>query len=106
MDDVVADMLHTSLFDQAEGVRWQMSEIPWARIDRDAVTEPLRALVKEIAFAELTTFSATRRFMTDFADDVDFTQWISVWFYEESKHPQALLRWLRHVGVSVDDRFI
>jgi hypothetical protein len=106
MDDLIADMLHTPLFDQAERVRWRMSEIPWDRIDRAAASEPLRALVKEIAFAELTTFSATRRFMTDLADDVDFTQWISVWFYEETKHPQALLRWLHHLGVGVDDKFI
>ena len=106
MDDLVADMLHTPLFDQAESVRWRMSDIPWDRIDRVAASESLRSLVKEIAFAELTTFSATRRFMTDFAADVDFTQWISVWFYEESKHPQALLRWLHHLGVGVDDKFI
>jgi len=106
MDDLVADMLHTPLFDQAEGVRWRMSDIPWERIDRAAASEPLRSLVKEIAFAELTTFSATRRFMTELADDVDFTQWISVWFYEESKHPHALLRWLHHLGVGVDDKFI
>jgi hypothetical protein len=49
---------------------------------------------------------ADHPFMTDLADDVDFTQWISVWFYEETKHPQALLRWLHHLGVGVDDKFI
>ena len=36
------------------------------------------------------------------ADDVDFTEWVSIWFYEETKHPDALLRWLGSFGVTVD----
>lgn len=106
MDNLVAEMLHTPLFDQAEAVRWRMADIPWAAIDPAAASPDLRRLVREIAFSELTTFSATRRFMADFADDVDLTQWIAVWFYEETKHPNALLRWLHQLGVGVDDQFV
>jgi hypothetical protein len=106
MNDVIGDALYTRLFDEAERVRWELADIPWDRIARDAVTPELCELVREIAYSELTTTTATRRFLTELSDDVDFTQWISVWFYEETKHPQALLRWLRHVGWTVDERFV
>lgn len=106
MNDLVAETLHTPLFDRAEAVRWRMGDIPWSKIDPERAPQPLRDLVRQIAYSELTTFSATRRFMTELADDVDLTQWIAVWFYEESKHPHALLRWLHHLGVGVDEQFI
>jgi hypothetical protein len=99
-------MLYTPLFDQAEVVRWRMADIPWSSIDHSAVTPALSRLVRDVAFSEQTTFGATRRFLTDLADDVDLTQWIAVWFYEETKHPAVLLRWLHHLGIPVDDRFV
>jgi Rubrerythrin len=106
MNDVIAESLCYRLSDEAERVRWRMEDIPWAEIDRERAGPDLRALVREIAFSELTTTTATRRFLTELGDDPDFTQWISVWFYEETKHPQVLLRWLHHVGVTVDDKFL
>lgn len=106
MNDLIGEMLHTPLFDQAEVVRWRMADIAWHAIDREAVTPALCDLVRAVASSEQTTFAATRRFLTDLADDVDLTQWIAVWFYEETKHPNVLLRWLRQVGVVVDDRFV
>lgn len=106
MNDVIADSLFGRLFDDAERARWRMEDIAFDRIDRAQVTPPLIALVKDIVFGELTTMTATRRFLTELANDVDFTQWLSVWFYEETKHPQVLLRWLHHVGASVDEQFM
>ena len=38
MDDLIGEMLHTALFDQAEAVRWRMADIAWHAIDREAVT--------------------------------------------------------------------
>jgi hypothetical protein len=106
VNDLIGEMLHTPLFDQAEAVRWRMADIPWDAIDREAATPELCRLVRDVAFSEQTTFAATRRFLTDLADDVDLTQWIAVWFYEETKHPNVLLRWLRQLGIVVDDRFV
>ena len=91
------------LFDEAERARWRMDELPWQSLRVDAVTPELLALVREIVISEATTFSATQRFLQEFADDVDFTSWISVWFYEETKHPQVLLRWLSRFGMGVDE---
>jgi hypothetical protein len=104
--DVVGEALCYRLFDEAERVRWRVEDVPWDRIDRERAGPGLRALVRETAYSELTTTTATRRFLTDLADDVDFTQWVAVWFYEESKHPQVLLRWLHRVGETVDEQFI
>jgi hypothetical protein len=106
MDDVVRDQLCYTLSARAERARWRMDEIAWDQIDPAKASEELRGLVKEIAFSELTTTSATRRFLDELADDTDFTQWISVWFYEETRHPQVLLRWLSQLGVTVGDQFM
>lgn len=106
MNDLVGESALIPLFDQAEAVRWRMSDIPWAKIDASAAPDELRTLIREVAFSELTTFTATKRFMADCADDVDLTQWIAVWFYEESKHAQVLLRWLHALGIGVDDAFM
>jgi hypothetical protein len=106
VNDVVADALCFRLSDEADRTRWRIDDIPWSRLDRARVTPELVALVRAIAFSELTTATATRRFLTELGDDVDFTQWVSVWFYEETRHPQVFLRWLHEVGVSVDDDFV
>ncbi|HEX5064269.1 MAG TPA: ferritin-like domain-containing protein, partial [Kofleriaceae bacterium] len=106
MNDVVREQLCFALSDQAERARWRMDDIAWDRVDPAKAPEPLRMLVKEAAFAELTTTSATRRFLDDLADDTDFTQWVSVWFFEETRHPQVLVRWLHQLGITVDARFM
>ena len=92
----------TGLFREAERVRWSLEDLPWHTVDRDRVTPELLQLVREIAASEATTFSATQRFLQDFADDVEFTNWMAVWFYEETKHPYVLVRWLRALGEDQD----
>jgi len=78
--DIIEDLLHYELFGAAERVRWRMEDIPWSEIDRSKVTPKALVLVRQIALAELTTYAATRRFLQEFSDDIDFTQWMSVWF--------------------------
>jgi len=98
-----ADAAFPRLFDEAERVRWRMEHVPWETLRRDLVTPELVQLVRDIVVSEATTFSATQRFLDDFADDVDFTSWLAVWFYEETKHPQVLMRWLEQLGERCDD---
>lgn len=100
------DGLYYRLFAEAENVRWKMRDYAWSSIARDQVPPSWRALVRETLIGELTTFSATERFFADFADDVDFTQWLTVWLYEETKHPSALLMWLDAFGEKFDSRFM
>lgn len=59
-----------------------------------------------MASSELTTFTASKKFLQEFGDDLDFSTWISTWFYEESRHPQVLLRWLERLGHTVDERWM
>ncbi|HLL24286.1 MAG TPA: hypothetical protein VK427_19280, partial [Kofleriaceae bacterium] len=69
MNDVVAESLCFTLADEAERARWHVDEIPWERLDPGRAPEPLRALVREAAYSELTTTSATRRFLDEMSDD-------------------------------------
>jgi hypothetical protein len=106
IQDIANELAYFSLFENAEKSRWQITEIPWDQIDKSKVDEELIALVKSIAAGEFTTFSATRSFMELFEEDIDFTQWLAVWLYEETKHPHVLVKWLSMVGESVSGQFL
>jgi hypothetical protein len=92
------DGLFYRLFAEAEGVRWKMSDYDWSSVDVSDVSPSWVEVARETLYGELTTFSATERFFADFGEDVDFTQWLTVWLYEETKHPTAILRWLDLFG--------
>jgi hypothetical protein len=105
-ESVLSDYLFYRLHEEAERARWRLSDIPFHAIDRAQVSPSLLALVRHVAASELTTFSATRFFLSSFADDPDLTQWMAIWFYEETKHPEVLLRYLAAFGHSVDTDFL
>jgi len=103
--DIVQQLSYYALFDVAEDVRWTMSSIPWDQIRTADVDANLISLVRGAFHGELTTYSATHGFMNLFKDDIDFTQWLSVWLYEETKHPHALAKWLSLVGQPLSASF-
>src|SRR5262245_40185876 len=98
--------LYTMLAGQSEKVRWALADIPWADLRPELAPPALRALVREMAFSEHATYSATQKFMQTFAHDVDFTQWLAVWFYEETRHPHVLATWLERLGDPVEADFV
>jgi ferredoxin len=98
--------LFAELMVHAESARWALADVPWSDLRPDAATSELRVLVREMAFSEHATYSATQRFLQAFYDDVALSQWIAVWFYEESRHPHILMEWLRKVGEQLDDDFV
>ncbi|MBL8956427.1 MAG: ferredoxin [Myxococcaceae bacterium] len=98
--------LFPTLLEAAESVRWKLADLPWASFDATKATPALRAVVREMAYSEQTTFSATQKFMERFGTDADFSQWISVWFYEETRHPLVLLKWLQAAGETQNDDFV
>jgi rubrerythrin len=51
-----------------------------------------------MAFSESATYSATQRFLDALFEDLEMSKWISIWFYEETRHPHVLVEWLRRVG--------
>ncbi|MDP9332388.1 MAG: ferritin-like domain-containing protein [Actinomycetota bacterium] len=93
------DALYYRLFDAAEQVRWRVQDVPWAAIQHEVIDDDLIGAVRRAVVGELQTFGGTRQLMDLFADDGDFTQWLAVWFYEETKHPHVLTLWLKHAGV-------
>ena len=97
--------LYPELIERAEGVRWDFADLPWSSFD-PVRAKPLRGIVREMAYSEQATFSATQRFMQTFSDHLDFSQWISVWFYEETRHPMVLLKWLALAGETPDAQFV
>ncbi|HEY0711156.1 MAG TPA: ferredoxin, partial [Polyangia bacterium] len=107
VDDTAAAVSAVALFDAfsrgSERVRWRLDELDWGRLDLNRASPALCALVREMAFSEHATFSATHRFMQTFADDTAFTAWLSIWFYEETRHPHALMAWLTRVGAAPGD---
>lgn len=104
--DVANTLSYYKLYDSAEQQRWAMKDIEWAKIDKSAIDEGLIEAVRALVFGELTTYSATQAFMQLFADDIDFTQWLGVWLYEETKHPHVLVKWLSEIGETIDAPFI
>lgn len=102
VSDTGKEPLFPLLFEEAERVRWRLVDVPWQAIEKEKVTPAFVRFVHEMALSELTTFSATKRFMSEMGDDVDFSSWVAVWFYEETKHPDALFRWLSAFGVTAD----
>jgi ferredoxin len=100
----------TNLFEvlaiQAEMVRWRLGDIDWSAIEPSVVPPDLRMLVREMAFSEHATYSATQRFLQDFYDDTEVTRWIALWFYEETRHPHVLMRWLEACGERFPQDFV
>jgi ferredoxin len=97
--------LYDELASGAERVRWQLDDLAWGDLDTSRVLPELRLVVREMAFSENATYSATQRFLDALGDDVEFSRWVSVWFYEETRHPHVLLDWLARVGERLPDDF-
>lgn len=106
MGDVGSQLGYYRLLEASEKSRWILSELRWDEIDTSKVTAELIEDIKVAAYGELTTFSATESFMQLFRDDVDFSQWLAVWFYEETKHPLAFIKWLAKLGIPTDESLI
>jgi hypothetical protein len=104
--DVVQDFSFYKLYNISERQLWKMSDIPWDDINVEVVPAPIVAMIRDLAYSELTTYSATYGFMNLFEGDLDFTQWLSLWFYEETKHPLVLMKWLSYFGEKFDTKFV
>ncbi len=98
--------LFTELATSSERVRWTLDAVPWHELEAARATPELRVVVREMAFSENATYSATQRFLEAFCDDVDFSRWVAVWFYEETRHPYVLTEWLRRVGEELPAGFV
>jgi hypothetical protein len=98
------DREYSRIFDRHERVRWQLNrDLPWDGFQPERVTDLDRRVVYTAAVSEFTTLAASHNFLREFADDPDFSAWVSIWFYEETKHHYALRRWLALCGIPIPD---
>jgi len=104
--DYMTDSLYFKLYDEAEKVRWRMFDLPWDDLDMKRVTPTEVNLVRIMGQAENATFDATKQFIKLFENDPDFTQWVTIWVYEENKHVDGPMRWLQKFGETFDDDFL
>ncbi len=86
--------LYDRIFKRLEAVRWKTSDIPLDDIDRTLVDEKTLDLVSVNCLLELSSLYAEEMFIRDFYDDIDFCQFISIWYYEEMKHYLVLKEYL------------
>jgi len=102
MPPLHAQMEYFRIFDRHEDLRWSLNrDIPWHDARPDRVSDAERSGVYTAALSEFTTLAASHNFLREFVDDLDFSCWVSIWFYEEIKHHYALRRWLALLDVEV-----
>jgi len=92
-------MLYPTLFDRLEKARWQLhKDIPWGEFDSSKINERHLHGIKMNAILEWSAMPTTEMFLRDNKDDVDFSAFMSIWFFEEQKHSLALMEYLRQVA--------
>ncbi len=92
-------MLYPKLFDRLEQARWHLhKDIPWSEIDRSKLSERQLHGIKMNAILEWSAMPTAEMFLRDNADDVDFSAFMSIWFFEEQKHSLLLMEYLRHAA--------
>ena len=90
----------------AERVRWALDAIPWHEVDLRVLrrtSEPWCARWRSRRTRRIRPRSASSSRSSTISD---LSQWISVWFYEETRHPHVLIEWLRRVGEPVSSDFV
>lgn len=84
---------------------WDIEEIPFDRIDLDAVRprEDLLFLVSASSFVEILSDLTTRNLVGFLKDDAEAGEWLSChWEHEEIQHGRALRRYVQTVWPEFD----
>jgi hypothetical protein len=89
-------MLYPEMFKKLESMRWNMAhDIPWHHYDRTKISERQLYGIRMNAILEWSSMPTAEMFLRDNQHDVDFSAFISIWFFEEQKHSLVLLEYLR-----------
>jgi hypothetical protein len=92
----VVNVIYPELFRSLEQARWSLSrDVPWERFDAARLSDEQALTVKMNAITEWSALPATEMFLRDNRDDADFCAFMSIWFYEEQKHANVLMEYLR-----------
>lgn len=89
-------MIYPALFDSLERARWSMhSDVPWNEFDRSKIDDRQMHGIKMNAILEWSSMPTAEMFLRDNQDDIDFSAFMSIWFFEEQKHSLVLMEYLR-----------
>ncbi len=79
------------------------TDIPWDQVNPDLVPDDQKVIIHHICKTEIGSLFAAEAFLRDFYEDIDFSCFVSVWYYEEMKHFLVLKKYLHHLGIEVDE---
>lgn len=97
-------MLYEKHFRRLEKIRWHLEDdIDWETINPSLVDKGHVQLIRNICMTEIGSLFAAESFIRDFYDDIDFSCFVSVWYYEEMKHFLVLKRYLSHLGIEFNE---
>lgn len=95
-------MLYEKHFSRLEKLRWRLDEdIDWNAINPALLSDRQVELITHICKTEIGSLYAAEAFLRDFYDDIDFSCFVSIWYYEEMKHFMVLKKYLMHLGVEI-----
>jgi hypothetical protein len=89
---------YDGIFRRLEANRWLLAEVPFVEVDVASVPAGVVDFVRSNCLVELSSLYAVRMFLRDFGDNVDFCQFMSVWYFEEMKHYLVLREYLKLFG--------
>lgn len=93
-------MLYDILFRKLERARWSLDrDVRWEALDREAIGAEELHHIRQNCLTELSALYAEEMFIRDFYDDIDFCQFMSIWYYEEMKHCLVLKEYLKRFGL-------
>ena len=97
-------MLYEKHFTKLEKIRWRLDEdINWDSIRPELVDDKQRDLIRNICMTEIGSLFAAEAFLRDFNNNIDFSCFISVWYYEEMKHFMVLKQYLLKLGLEISE---
>lgn len=89
-------MLYQEIFKRLESARWSMaSDINWEQFNKNKISDRQLYGIRMNAILEWSAMPTAEMFLRDNQDDVDFSAFMSIWFFEEQKHSLVLLEYLR-----------
>ncbi len=95
-------MLYEKHFNKLEPLRWRLTQdIDWHLIDALLLTDKQKQIIHQVCKTEIGSLFATEAFLRDFYDNIDFSCFVSVWYYEEMKHFLVLKRYLSCLGIEI-----
>ena len=97
-------MLYEKHYTKLEKLRWRLDEdIAWDAIQPDLLSDKQKDVIRNICMTEIGALYAAEAFLRDFNNNIDFSCFISVWYYEEMKHFMVLKQYLSHIGIEISE---